>query len=154
MNGCSVRKARYLEPLLWNNLNPDLKWNSYIRSIAEDAEYIIGCLYAPINACLLLMSFIYTSDRWTWKYTTCVIYWQKCPSLYFPISIDSKCFSVSLWVTNNVPLHRRKVANIFLLYPYSHGKCSDEQRCLLPPVLTITTKTRCVIFSMHSIMDM
>lgn len=82
-----ARRLLCLERLLGFNLNSDLKWNAYIRSIAKDA---------PVTTWHLLLSSTFTRGRSGRKWRTATIYGHELAICHFPVTIDPRSVSASL----------------------------------------------------------
>lgn len=88
MDGCSLKECSYLEHLSGKNLTTHLNLNSFLQSIVEDAEKMIGSLYHFSGYMTLSATLYITSDRSGHGYNTnsiAVISGLALPSPHLPV---------------------------------------------------------------------
>lgn len=88
-----------------------LKWNSYIQSIAKDAEKMVDSLYrsSKYQTLLAAMLYFYKSDQVKKKkWSAAIIPGLDLPSLHSTVFIEFKSVYAVLWVMNYFrPLSRQ-----------------------------------------------
>ena len=147
MNGCLLGEAQCFDKLLGLTITPDLKWNTYIKSIAKAAGKMVVSFYRSsryLTADAIL--YLYKSQvRPRMEY--CCHIWagaaRKTLSCLDRVQNRLRSLVGDALFSSLQPLsHRRDVASLSLLYRYFHGKCSSELQSMVPPRQTFKRNTR------------
>ena len=147
MGGMTLDESPSLDKLLGLKFTPDLKWNSYIASVAKDTARMVGSLYrskkflTPKAILYLYKSQIrpkmeYCSHIWAGSSQQALLTLDRVQNRLRGL-VGDELFS-SLQALS----HRRNVACLSLFYRYFYGKCSDELHSLVPPIREFPRSTR------------
>ena len=147
MDGSTLKEAPCLERLLGLKLTLDLRWNSYILSVAKETSKMVGSFFrskrflTPAAILYLYKSQIrprmeYCCHIWAGASQHALSCLDRVQSRLRYLVGDSLFSSLQ-------PLsHRRNVASLSLLYRYYNGKCSNELHEMVPPRRTFVRNTR------------
>ena len=147
MNGSPLKEASCFDRLLGLKFTPDLRWNTYIRSVAKATGKMVGSFYrskkylTPPAILYLYKSQIrpkmeYRCHLWGGAAQSTLTCLDRVQNRLRNLVGDELFSSLE-------PLsHRRDVASLSLPYRYFHGKCSDEIHSLIPKAQTFTARTR------------
>ena len=153
MDQVVLENSPCLERLLGLKLTPDLKWNSYILSVAKEAGRMVGSFYRSkkfLTPAAIL--YLYKSQIRP-KMEYCCHIWSGASDASLS-SLDrvqrrlKRLVGEDLFATLQPLSHRRKVASLSLLYRYYNGKCSQELHDMVPPHMTFPRTTR---YSSHTL---
>ena len=147
MDNSILEEASCLERLLGLKLTSDLKWNSYILSVAKEAGKMVGSFFrskkylTPAAILYLYKSQIrpkmeYCCHIWAGASKTCLSSLDKVQRRLRRLVGDS------LFTTLQPLSHRRNVASLSLFYRYYNGKCSQELQKMVPCCKTFGRNTR------------
>ena len=138
MDGSRLGEAPCFDKLLGLTFTPDLKWNTYIKSVAKVAGKMVGSLYRSrryLTADAIL--YLYKSQVRP-KMEYCCHIWAGAAknSLSCLDRVQNRLRNLvgdALFSSLQPLSHRRDVASLSLFYRYFHGKCSSELQSLVPP---------------------
>ena len=148
----TLNEAPCLDRLLGLKFTPDLKWNSYILSVAKETGMMVGSFFRTRNFLTpAAIHYLYKSQiRPRMEY--CCHIWAGSPKC--SLSCLDRVQRRMRWLIGDAlfktlqPLsHRRNVASLSLLYRYYSGKCSEELHQLVPPPKVFGKDTR---LAMHT----
>ena len=147
MDNSVLEEAPCFERFLGLKLTPDLKWNSYILSVAKEAGKMVGSFFRTrkyLTPAAIL--YLYKSQiRPRMEY--CCHIWSGASKTSLS-SLDKvqrrlrRLIGDDLFSTLQPLSHRRNVASLSLFYRYYNGKCSEELRSMVPPCKTFGRSTR------------
>ena len=147
MDSSFLEEAPCLERLLGLKLTPDLKWNSYILSVAMETGKMVGSFFRSkkyLTPAAIL--YLYKSQIRP-KMEYCCHIWSGASKSSLS-SLDKVQRRLRRLVGDNLfstlqPLsHRRNVASLSLFYRYYNGKCSQELHEMVPHLKTFGRSTR------------
>ena len=147
MDGVDLEESPSLDKLLGLKFSPDLKWDSYIASVAKDTARMVGSFYRSKQflTCKALLYLYKSQIRPKMEY--CSHIWagssQQALSTLDRVQKRMRGLVGDELFSSLQPLsHRRNVASLSLFYRYFHGKCSDELHSLVPPIREFSRNTR------------
>ena len=147
MDNSTLEDAPCLERLLGLKFTLDLRWNSYILSVAKEASKMVGSFFRSkryLTPPAIL--YLYKSQiRPRMEY--CCHIWagasQQALSCLDRVQRRLRYLVGDSLFSSLQPLsHRRNVASLSLLYRYYNGKCSKELHEMVPPKRTFVRNTR------------
>ena len=147
MDASTLSESVHLDRLLGLKLTQDLKWNSYISSIASEASKMIGSLYRSrkyLTPSAIL--YLYKSQIRPRMEYCCHIWAGACKSSLSSLDRVQRrlrwLIGEELFNTLQPLSHRRDVASLSLFYRYFHGRCSEELHSLVPALRSFPVRTR------------
>ena len=153
MDASTLSESVHLDRLLGLKLTQDLKWNSYISSIASEASKMIGSLYRSrkyLTPSAIL--YLYKSQIRPRMEYCCHIWAGACKSSLSSLDRVQRrlrwLIGEELFNTLQPLSHRRDVASLSLFYRYFHGRCSEELHSLVPALQSFPVRT-CFAVTAH-----
>ena len=147
MDGIALEESPSLDKLLGLKFSSDLKWDSYIASVAKDTARMVGSFYRSRKflTCKAMLYLFKSQIRPKMEY--CAHIWagssQQALSTLDRVQKRMRGLVGDELFSSLQPLsHRRDVASLSLFYRYFHGKCSEELHSLVPPIKEFTRSTR------------
>ena len=158
MENASLSEASCFDKLLGLKFTPDLKWNSYIESVAKETAKMVGSLHRSkryLTPPAIL--YLYKSQiRPRMEYCCHIWAGSAQTSLSSLDAVQKRLRSLvgdELFGTLQPLSHRRDVSSLSLLYRYFHGRCSDELRQMVPPLKEFVRSTRLARSSHQYVLD-
>ena len=147
MDNSALDEAPCLDKLLGLKLTPDLKWNSYILSVAKETGKMVGSFFTSKKFLTPeAILYLYKSQIRP-KMEYCCHIWAGASKSSLS-SLDRvqhrlKCLvGINLFSTLQPLSHRRNIASLSLFYRYYHGKCSRELHEMVPNHKKFNRNTR------------
>ena len=158
MENASLSEAASFDKLLGLKFTPDLKWNSYIESVAKETAKMVGSLHRSkryLTPPAIL--YLYKSQiRPRMEYCCHIWAGSAQTSLSSLDAVQKRLRSLvgdELFGTLQPLSHRRDVSSLSLLYRYFHGRCSEELHQMVPPLKEFGRSTRLASRSHPYVLD-
>ena len=154
MGDTPLPEAPCLDRLLGMMFTPDLRWNTYIQSVAKSAGKMVGSFYRSRKYLTPeAIIYLYKSQiRHMIEYCCHIWGGAALSSLSCLDRVQNRLRNLvgdDLFNSLQSLSHRRDVASLSLLYRYFHGKCSNKLSLLVPDTHIFTHETR-LATSTHS----
>ena len=155
MDETTLQEAKCLERHLGLKFTPDLKWNSYILSVAKDVGKMVGSFFRTRKFLTpAAVHYLYKSQIRP-KMEYCCHIWAGLPKTSLSC-LDRvqrrlrRLIGDELFKSLQPLSHRRNVASLSLLYRYYSGRCSEELKTLVPPLKVFVRDTRLASFTQRN----
>ena len=155
MDETTLQEANCLERHLGLKFTPDLKWNSYILSVAKDVGKMVGSFFRTRKFLTpAAVHYLYKSQIRP-KMEYCCHIWAGSPKTSLSC-LDRvqrrlrRLIGDELFKSLQPLSHRRDVASLSLLYRYYSGRCSEELKTLVPPLKVFVRDTRLASFTQRN----